>query len=88
MNVNTQGRIIAVVTTTDSIHTANIDVILAAGPWIMQILEALSIQQPPIERAPVATGIYAFPLALTSEQWEKYNNLPWLSDIGVGMLIK
>lgn len=59
------------------------DVILAAGPWIMQLLEVSSIQQPPIGRATIATRIYAFFLASTSEQWRNYNNLPRLSEIGV-----
>ena len=66
MNGNTQGRINAVVTTTDSIDIVDTDDILAVGPWIMQLLEVSSIQQSPIGRAPVAAEIYAFSLALTS----------------------
>lgn len=84
MEVNLNGKVGAVVTPTGSFETEEMEVILAAGPWIMPLLDASSVQQPPVSRAPVATGIFAFRLELTTEQWEKYSGLPRLSQIGVG----
>lgn len=83
LDPNTGGMIDAVVTSEGSVDAAQTDIILAAGPWIMQLLEASSIQQPPLSRAPIATGIFAFHLGLTTQQWVKYHNLPRFSEIGV-----
>lgn len=80
----TSGRVQAVVTSSDSIDTERTEIILAAGPWIMYLLEASSIQQPPASRAPIATGIFSLSLDLNTEQWKKYRNLPVASVIGVG----
>lgn len=85
MEVGTSGKVQTVVTSTESIDTEGTEVILAAGPWIMQLLEASSIQQPPTSSAPVATGIFSFSLELSPGQWRKYRDLPVISHIGVGM---
>lgn len=84
MEVNGSGKVQTVVTSTGSINTENTEVILAAGPWIMQLLEASSIQQPPPSRAPIATGIFSFSIELDNEQWKRCGDLPVKSDIGVG----
>ena len=86
MQFNRNGKVESVVTSTESINTENTDVILAAGPWTMQLLEASSIQQPPLSRAPIATGIFSFSIELSVEQWKRYSNLPIKSDIDVGTL--
>lgn len=85
MNTNENGRIQVIITSKESIDTSNSEIILAAGPWIMSILEASSIKQPPSSRCPIATGIFSFTLKLNFDQWEKYRRLPVLSEIGVGM---
>lgn len=84
LDSNVEGTIDAVVTSTEYIDVRQTDIILAAGPWIMQLLEASHIQQPPLLRAPIATGIFAFHLDMTTQQWVKYHELPRLSEIGVG----
>ena len=86
LDSNGEGTIDAVVTSTESIDARQTDIILAAGPWIMQILEASHIQQPPLSRAPIATGIFAFHLDMTTQQWVKYHELPRFSEIGIGVL--
>lgn len=88
MEVNTTGKVQAIVTSTESINTENTEIILAAGPWIMQLLEASSIQQPPASRAPIATGIFSFSIEMNNEQWKRYSNLPVKSDIGIGTYSK
>ncbi len=88
MEVNRSGKVQTVVTSTGSINTENTEIILAAGPWIMQILEASSIQQPPPSRAPTATGIFSFSIELDGEQWKRYGDLPVKSDVGVGTYSK
>ncbi len=88
MEFNPGGKVQTVVTSTKSINTENTEIILAAGPWIMQLLEASSIQQPPPSRAPIATGIFSFSVELNNEQWERYSDLPVKSDIGVGTYLK
>jgi len=87
MEVDMSGKIRAVVTPRESIDTERTEVILAAGPWIMSLLEVSSIQQPPASRAPIATGIFSFSIGLSNEQWMKYSVLPVISEIGVGRLI-
>ena len=84
MDVDGSGRVSAIVTSRESIDTSNSEVILAAGPWIMPLLEASSIKQPPPSRSPVATGIFSYTLELSLDQWEKYRTLPAISEIGVG----
>ena len=81
---DTSGRVKSVVTSTGSIDTKETEVILAAGPWIMQLLETSSMRAPPTSRAPIATGIFSFSLELNIEQWTKYKDLPVNSEIGVG----
>lgn len=85
MDVDDSGTVQVLVTSRGSIDTSKSDVILAAGPWIMPLLEASSMEQPPPSRAPIATGIFSFTLELNSDQWEKYRRLPVFSEIGVGM---
>ena len=77
------GMIDAVVTVDNSIDAGQADIILAAGPWIMQLLEASSIQQPPRSRAPIATGLFAIHVEMTTQQWIQYHELPRLCEIGV-----
>ena len=85
MDTDETGKVQIIVTSKGSIDTSNCEIILAAGPWIMPILEASSIEQPPPSRCPIATGIFSFTLELDFDQWEKYRRLPMLSEIGVGM---
>lgn len=85
MDMDGNGRVQVIVTSKGSIDTSNSEIILAAGPWIMPILEASSIEQPPPSRCPIATGIFSFTLELDFDQWEKYRRLPMFSEIGVGM---
>ena len=80
-----QGTINTVITTAGRIDTEQAEVVLAAGPWILPLLEDSSIALPPASRAPIATGIFAFTLELTDQQWNRYNKLPRLSEIGVGI---
>ena len=84
MDTDMSGKIYAVITSTESIDTGRAEIILAAGPWIMQLLEASSIQPPPPSRVPTATKIFSFPLELSSEQWHRYGKLPVHSEIGAG----
>ena len=85
MDMDGDGRVQVIVTSKGSIDALNSEIILAAGPWIMPILEASSIEQPPPSRCPIATGIFSFTLELDFDQWEKYRRLPMFSEIGVGM---
>jgi len=85
MDVDGNGRVKVIVTSKESIDTSKSEIILAAGPWIMPILDASSIEQPPPSRSPIATGIFSFTLELDFDQWEKYRRLPVFSEIGVGM---
>ena len=85
MDMDGNGRVQGIITSKESIDTSNSEIILAAGSWIMPLLEASSIEQPPPSRSPIATGIFSFTLELDIEQWEKYRRLPVFSEIGVGM---
>lgn len=82
LNLNGEGTIDAVVTPDHLIDTAQTDVILT-GPWIMQLLEASHIRQPPLSRAPIASGTFAFSLEMIPEVWAKYHALPRFCEIGV-----
>ena len=84
MDVDKKGRVQVIITSQKSIDTSNSEVILAAGPWIMPILEASSMQQPAPTRSPIATGIFSFTLQMDLDQWERYRRLPVFSEIGVG----
>ena len=88
MEFNKSGKIQAIVTSTESINTENTEIILATGPWIIQLLEVSSIQQPPASRAPIATGIFSFSVEINNEQWKRYSNLPVKSDIGVSTYLE
>ncbi|KAH7303588.1 hypothetical protein B0I35DRAFT_485069 [Stachybotrys elegans] len=65
-----------------SIDAATSEVILAPGPWFMQILEASSIALPPSDRAPVATGLFSFDLEVNDTKALELRDIPMLSDIG------
>lgn len=78
-----EGIIDTVVTSGDAINATQTDVILAAGPWIMQLLDFSYFRQPPIARAPIATGIFAFHLDMDLQQWARYHGLPPFCEIGV-----
>ena len=69
----------------ERIETEDMKIILAAGPWIMEILERSGIEQPPDSRAPVATGIFAFILQLSDDQRKVFQGKPGFSHIGHGM---
>ncbi len=84
LDVDKKGRVQVIITSRESIDTSNSEIILAAGPWIMPILEASSMQQPPPSTSPIATGIFSFTLQMNLDQWEKYRRLPAFSEIGVG----
>lgn len=64
-----KGMIDAVVTSGDAINATQTDVILAAGPWIMQLIEASHVRQPPNPSAPLGTNIFAFHLDMDPQQW-------------------
>lgn len=78
-----KGMIDAVVTSRNAIDATQTDVILAAGPWIMQLHSASHARQPPTSRAPIATGVFAFYLDMDPQQWAKYHSLPPFCEIGV-----
>lgn len=61
-----KGMIDAVETSGDAINATQTDFILAAGPWIMQLIEASHVRQPPNPRAPLGTGVFAFHLDMDS----------------------
>ena len=83
LDVDKEGMIDAVVTPECSIDATQTDVILAVGPWIMQLLEASHIQQPPPPKAPIATGLFTFHLDMNPQQWVKYHGLPPFCEVGV-----
>lgn len=80
------GERITAVTLADDrrIGVADKKVILAAGPWITEILERSSIERPPHSRIPIATGVFAFILQLNEEQTLFFKGKPALSQIGYG----
>lgn len=64
------------------LDTTNMQIILAAGPWVMAILDRSGITGPP-------TGLYltallAFHLAIDDEQYAFYNAKALFSHIGTG----
>ncbi len=83
LDSNGEGKIETVVTVDQSIDTTETGIIVAAGPWIMQLLETSHIPQPPLSRAPIASGIFAISVALTTKQWIEYHDLPRVCEIGV-----
>lgn len=66
------------------VDSTNATVILAAGPWILEILERSGISLPPQPRQPVATGVFSFLIALSEEQREFFENKPSFSHYGRG----
>lgn len=68
MKVGTGERVQAVVTSTGQIDTECTEIILATKSWIMQLLEASFIQQPPASRMPIVIRIFSFSLVLNTEQ--------------------
>ena len=84
--VHNRRRIIAVnLANNTRIETVDRNIILAAGPWISEVLDRSGIEQPPEPRAPVATGIFAFILQLQEDQIESFRGKPSFSHIGYGM---
>ena len=69
----------------DPINTTDMDVILAVGPWTMEVLKRSDIPPPPSHRIPIPTGIFAFELQLDDSQTEYFMGKPVLSHIGKGM---
>ncbi len=83
MKVNTTGKVQAIVTSTEFINIENIEIILAAELWIMQLLEASFIQQSSTSRASIVIGIFSFSIEINNEQWKRYSNLSVKSDIDI-----
>ena len=65
------------------LDTRQTDIILAVGPWMMQLLQDSNIHQPPLSRQPIATGIFVFQLTMSDEQWAHYSRLPPYCEIGL-----
>lgn len=77
------GRVCAVVLPNEEqIQATDAEVIVAAGPWITELLEKSGIAQPPASRSPVATGLFAFTLQLNEEQILFFKGKPAFSHIG------
>lgn len=64
------------------LNTTNVKIILAAGPWIMTILDRSGIDGPPAGLS--LTALLAFHLALDDEQHSFYSTKPIFSHIGTG----
>jgi hypothetical protein len=80
------GRVCAVVLPNEEqIQATDAEVVVAAGPWITNLLEKSGIAQPPASRSPVATGLFAFTLQLNEEQILFFKGKPAFSHIGYGM---
>jgi glycine/D-amino acid oxidase-like deaminating enzyme len=87
--IHKEGQVVAVTFHNDDginveIDTKDKDVILAAGPWIGEILDRSGIEQPPKSKAPVAVGIFAFVLHLQEDQARRFRGAPIYSQIGQG----
>jgi len=72
----------AVLANGDRIETKDADVVLAVGPWAMELLERSGIQLPPKDRTPVPTGLFAFQLQLNSAQAAYFRDKPMFSHTG------
>jgi glycine/D-amino acid oxidase-like deaminating enzyme len=80
-------RITAVVLANgESIETGDTKVTLAAGPWIVELLDKSGIEQPPDWRMPIATGLFAFTLQLSEDQVTFFKGKPSFSHVGHGIL--
>jgi glycine/D-amino acid oxidase-like deaminating enzyme len=66
----------------DRFDTTNTKVILAAGPWVMTILDRSGIEGPPAGLP--LTALLAFHLAIDDEQNAFYSTKPIFSHIGTG----
>lgn len=62
--------------------TTNVKIILAAGPWVMTILDRSGIDGPPAGLP--LTALLAFHLAIDDEQYAFYSAKPIFSHIGTG----
>ena len=69
-----------------SIEAESAEIIVAAGAWTSELLYRSNIEQPPISRRPIATGLFAFRLQLDQEQKEFFKGKPPFSDVGHGTL--
>jgi glycine/D-amino acid oxidase-like deaminating enzyme len=70
------------------IKTGDTKVILAAGPWIAQLLDNSNIEQPPDRRMPTATGLFSFRIQLSEDQKKLFQGKPSFSHIGRGKLLR
>ena len=66
----------------EMLDTTNVKIILAAGPWVMTILDRSGIDGPPAGLS--LTAILAFHLAIDDEQYSFYSAKPIFSHIGTG----
>jgi glycine/D-amino acid oxidase-like deaminating enzyme len=71
----------------EEIDAIDAQVIVAAGPWIAELLERSGIEQPPISRTPVATGVFTFTLQLNEVQAKFFMGKPAFSHIGYGLYV-
>jgi len=62
--------------------TTNVKIILAAGPWVMTVLDRSGIDGPPAGLH--LTALLAFHLAIDDEQNDFYSGKPIFSHIGTG----
>lgn len=66
----------------ETLDTTDVKIILAAGPWVMTILDRSGIDGPPAGLS--LTAILAFHLAIDDEQHSFYSAKPIFSHIGTG----
>jgi glycine/D-amino acid oxidase-like deaminating enzyme len=78
------GRIRTISVDGRSIDVNDAQVILAAGPWISEMMDQSEISQPPSLRVPVATGVFACFVQLDEEQRQFFRGKPAFSHIGYG----
>jgi glycine/D-amino acid oxidase-like deaminating enzyme len=66
------------------VETEHADIVLAVGPWTVEVLESSGIGLPPEHRLPVPTGLFAFQLELNSDQAAFFRDKPVFSHAGRG----
>jgi glycine/D-amino acid oxidase-like deaminating enzyme len=71
----------------EEIDATGAEVIVAAGPWIAELLERSGIEQAPISGTPVATGVFAFTLQLNEDQTQFFMGKPAFSHVGYGLYV-
>jgi hypothetical protein len=64
------------------IDARDMDIILAVGPWTIEVLGSSGIEFPPKDRIPTPTGLFAFQLRLDDDQVQYFKKKPVFSHIG------